>query len=158
MKVLNEGNKAPFFTLKGSADSKISLKDVKNAFVVLFFYPKDNTPGCSIEAHDFSKNLANFKKRDAVVFGISGGSQESKDKFCDKKGLKLILLADEDFSVSEKYNSYGTKKFMGMTFKGVFRKTFILDKDKKIIKIFDKVKPLGHAKEVLEVIDEYGRN
>lgn len=158
MSNLKEGSKAPSFTLKGSGDSKISLKDIKSDFIVLFFYPKDNTPGCSLEAMDFSKSLSQFQKRNAEVYGISGGTQKSKDSFCDKKNLKITLLADEDYSISEKYDSYGTKKFMGMTFKGVFRKTFVIDKERRIIKIFDKVKPFSHSKEVLKVIDEFRKN
>jgi peroxiredoxin Q/BCP len=146
------GNKAPGFSLKDK-DSKIhSLEDIKSDYTIIYFYPSDNTPGCTIEANAFNNNLNEFKKLNTTIIGISGGDEESKTKFCKNNNLKIILLSDTDFKVSSKYELYGEKSFMGKKYMGISRNTFILDQNKKIIKIYDKVKVLTHSNEVLEFI------
>ena len=151
---IEAGRKAPAFKLKDKSGSPISLSDFKGKNVVLFFYPKDNTPGCTIEAKAFSKDIKKFEKLNSVVIGISGGDEKSKTKFCDKHKLKTILLSDSDFNIAKKYGVFGEKKFMGKTFNGIKRTTFLIDANGKILKVFDKVKPLSHSKEVLELISE----
>lgn len=148
-----EGKKAPAFTLANKDSEKVSLNNIDAQYVVIFFYPKDDTPGCTLEAKGFNANLNKFRKKNVELLGISGGDQKSKEKFCNKYSLELNLLIDEDFEVSSKYNAYGEKKFMGRTFLGIHRKTFVLDSDKKIIKVFEKVRPKNHPEEVLEFID-----
>lgn len=144
--------KSPSFKLKDK-DGKIhDLSKIISEFVVIYFYPKDNTPGCTIEAQDFSKNLAEFRKFKTEVFGISGGDEKSKSKFCEKNEHSVTLLSDSDFKVSTAFGVYDKKKFMGKEYLGISRTTFILDKNKKIIKVFENVRPLGHSKEVLEFI------
>lgn len=150
-----EGTKAPVFSLKDKDGVKHSLKDMDPGFTVLYFYPKDNTPGCTLEAREFSKDKDKYKILGAEVIGISGGDEKSKTRFCEKNSIDITLLSDTDFKVSEKYGVYGEKKFMGRTYMGITRTTFVLDKDKKIIKVFEKVKPLGHSKDVLKFIEEH---
>ena len=150
---IKEGSKAPAFNLEGSNETSVNLADIPEKFVVLFFYPKDNTPGCTLEAKEFSKMLPKFQKAGAAVFGLSGLDVKSKDKFCDKYGLKIPLLADPDFEVAKKYDCYGEKSFMGRKYNGISRKTFVIDEERKIAKIFDSVKPGFHGKEVLEFIN-----
>ena len=154
MTKLKIGIKAPEFSLKDKDGRFHSLKNIKSKFTIVYFYPKDNTPGCTIEAKTFSNSLREFEKLNTKVIGISGGDEKSKNKFCEKHNLKLILLSDPEFKVSQSYNVYGEKSFMGRKYMGIFRQTFILDKDKKIVKIFEKVKPLKHVKEVLEFLKE----
>ena len=154
MNALPEGRKAPAFSLKDKDGAVHRLSELDDDYVVLFFYPKDNTPGCTIEASAFSKDIQKFTKVGATVIGISGGDEKSKTKFCTKHKLRTTLLSDSDFSVSKKYGVYGTKKFMGKTFQGIRRATFVLDENRKIVKVFDKVKPLGHSKEVLSTIQD----
>lgn len=149
---MKTGQKAPKFKLKDKDDTEFSLRDIETEFTVLFFYPKDNTPGCTIEAKDFSKNISKLTKAGVTALGISGGDNKSKEKFCTKYKLKIPLLSDSDFSVSKEYGVYGPKSFMGRKFLGISRTTFLLDKSKKIIKIFEKVSPLGHVNEILEEI------
>lgn len=149
-----ERKKAPHFSLKNKEAKEVALKDINADFTVLFFYPKDNTPGCTIEAKEFSSNIDKFKKLKTEVIGISGGDEKSKQKFCDKHDLEVTLLSDPDFKVSTKYGVYGQKKFMGKEYLGISRTTFILDKNKDIIKVYEKVKPLGHAKEILDFLKE----
>lgn len=154
MKSLKEGAKAPSFALTDKSGKKISLKDIETPYTVVYFYPKDDTPGCTIEAKEFSEALPKFKKAGASIIGISGGTDKTKDKFCTKHNLKVTLLTDPDFTVSKAYKSYGKKKFMGREYMGIYRKTFLLDNAKKIVKIFDEVSPEGHADEVLELISK----
>jgi thioredoxin-dependent peroxiredoxin len=150
MKLQNK--KAPEFKLKDKDSNYHTLNDFKEKYKVLFFYPKDNTPGCTIESKKFSALLPKFKKLNTKIIGISGGDEKSKTKFCDKQNLNLLLLSDTDFSVSKKYKSYGEKSFIGRKYLGISRNTFILDKNNNIIKIYEKVKPLTHPKEVLDFI------
>ena len=150
--MLKENSKAPHFKLKDKDENEHQLSKIKADYFVVYFYPKDNTPGCTIEAGMFNKNLKEFKDLKTQIIGISGGDEKSKTKFCEKHDLKLLLLSDTDFSVSKKYQVYGEKSFMGKKYMGINRITYILDKNLKIIKFYNKVKPFVHANEVLEFI------
>lgn len=145
--------KAKNFTLEDKDGAVVELNSLKSQYVVLYFYPKDDTPGCTLEARDFSKLKAEFEARGAVILGISGGDAKTKQKFCDKHDLSITLLSDTDFAVSTAYGLYGEKSFMGKRYMGITRTTFILDKNKNIIHTFENVKPIGHAKEVLAWLD-----
>ena len=149
---MNLGKTAPDFKLKDKSGKPVSLNGLKSDFTVLYFYPKDDTPGCTIEAQEFNSSLKSFQKLGAEIIGISGGDEKSKAKFCSKYKLNLTLLSDPDFKVSKAFKAYGPKTFMGKKFNGIFRKTFILDKGKKVIKVFEKVEPKIHADEVAEFI------
>ena len=144
--------KALDFTLPSTSKDKYSLKNSLGKYVVIYFYPKDDTPGCTIETNDFNKLLSKFKKLECEVYGISKDNLKSHDKFRDKYKIKFDLLADEELTVLKKYKVWGKKKFMGREFMGVLRTTFLIDKKGKIIKIWDNVKVKDHAKEVLETL------
>ena len=150
--MLKINTKAPNFTLPSTSNNKYSLKDSIGKYVVIYFYPKDDTPGCTIETSDFNKLLTKFKKLNCEIYGISKDSLKSHDKFRDKYKIKLDLLADEEIKVLKKYKVWGKKKFMGREFMGINRTTFLIDKKGKITKIWDNVKVKDHAKEVLEVL------
>lgn len=152
MAVISEGTKAPDFSLKDRDGKTYALKDFDTDYLVVYFYPKDNTPGCTIEANMFTRYLESFTKVNTTIIGISGGDEKSKAKFCEKYGLKILLLSDTDFSVSESYGVYGEKSFMGKTYMGISRVTFVLGKDRKVIRVFENVKPVTHAQEVLSLI------
>lgn len=151
---MDVGKKAPDFTLTDRNGEQYSLKSFKERFVVLYFYPKDDTPGCTVESKEFSDALKKFAKLDAAVVGISGGTDRTKAKFCEKHELKLLLLSDPDFSLAQAYGAYGEKTFMGRKYNGIMRETFILDESRKIVKKFENVKPAGHAEEVLAAVQE----
>jgi thioredoxin-dependent peroxiredoxin len=151
---IKEGGKAPEFTAPDANGNKVRLKDLRGKKVVLYFYPKDDTPGCTKEACAFRDSFAKFKKRGIEVFGVSLDSEKSHQKFAKKFDLPFSLLADTDRAVSEKYETYGKKKFMGREYMGVHRRTFLIDEQGKIKKIFEKVKPETHAEEVLAAFDE----
>ena len=145
-------NKAPNFNLPSTSNKKYSLKNSIGKYVVLYFYPKDDTPGCTIETNEFNKLLSKFKKLECEVFGISKDSLKSHDKFKDKYKIKFDLLADEELKVLKKYKVWKKKKFMGREFMGVVRTTYLLDKKGQILKIWNNVKAKDHAKEVLETL------
>lgn len=149
---LEVGTKAPDFMLPDKNGTNHSLASASTKYIVLYFYPKDNTPGCSIEAKGFNDLLDDFKKANTTIIGISGGDNESKQKFCEKYDLQFLLLSDENFKVCEKYDVYGEKKFMGRTYMGVNRITYVLDDKKNIIKVYNTVKPPIHPKEVLDFV------
>jgi len=151
--MIEEGKKAPAFTLPDSDGNKVSLKDFKGKKVVLYFYPKDNTSGCTKEACSFRDNMPDFKKLDAVIIGVSPDSQKSHQKFRDKYELTFTLLSDEDKTVLEKYGVWQEKKMYGKTYMGVVRTTYVIDENGKIMKVFPKVKVDGHTEEVLKVIE-----
>ena len=144
--------KASNFTLLSTSKVKYNLKDSLGKFVILYFYPKDDTPGCTIETNDFNKLLSKFKKLNCEVYGISKDSLKSHDKFRDKYKIKFNLLADEELKVLKKYKVWGKKKFMGREFMGIIRTTFLIDKQGKILKIWENVKVKDHAEEVLETL------
>jgi len=144
-----EGDKAPDFAARDANGDVIRLKDLRGKKVVLYFYPKDDTPGGTKEACAFRDAYARFKKRGIEVLGVSLDSEASHQKFLKKYDLPFRLLADTDRKVSESYGTYGQKRFMGRTYMGNHRMTFLIDEKGKIKKIFSKVKPEDHAEEVL---------
>ena len=144
--------KAPSFTALDQSGEKIALKDFLGKVVVLYFYPKDATPGCTQEACDFQESLAAFKKVGAVVIGVSKDSIESHLKFANKQGLRFSLLSDEDGKICEKYGVWQEKMLYGRKFMGIVRATFVIDQAGKIFKSFEKVKVKGHVNEVLEAV------
>jgi thioredoxin-dependent peroxiredoxin len=146
------GKKAPLFTLKSTDGSEISLSDFKGKTVVLYFYPKDNTPGCTKEACSFRDNLSRVKKKGAVVLGISADSVKAHKKFTDDHGLNFPLLSDENRSVLNAYGVWKKKTMMGKSFMGVVRTTFIIDSEGIVTHIFPNVKVDGHVDAVLEVL------
>ena len=147
--------KASNFTLPSTNQNDYSLKNSIDKYVVLYFYPKDDTPGCTIETNDFNKLLAKFKKLDCEIYGISKDGLKSHDKFRDKYKIKFDLLADEEIKVLKKYKVWGKKKFMGREFMGIIRTTFLIDKKGKILKIWKNVKVKDHAKDVLETLKTF---
>ena len=146
---LKINSKAPIFAVPATTIGKYSLKDSIGKYVVLYFYPKDDTPGCTIETNDFNKLLSKFKKLDCDIYGISKDSLKSHHKFKDKYKIKFDLLADEDIKVLKKYKVWGKKKFMGREFMGIIRSTYLIDKKGKILNVWNNVKVKDHAKEVL---------
>lgn len=148
--MLSEGDQVPEFELQDSEGNLIKSTDFDGKRYVIYFYPKDFTPGCIIEADEFSKNYSEFKKRGIEVIGISPDDVSSHKKFCEKMGIKYPLLADTEKKVSKKFGVWGKKKFMGKEYMGVIRSTFLVDQKGIIVKAFTKVKPTGHAKEVLD--------
>ena len=150
--MLKNNTKAPNFKLPSTSKDDFLLKNSIGKYVVIYFYPKDDTPGCTIETNDFNKLLTKFKKLECEVYGVSKDNLKSHDKFRDKYKIKFDLLADEELKVLKKYKVWGKKKFMGREFMGVLRTTFLIDKKGKIIKIWDNVKVKDHAKEVLEFL------
>ena len=150
--MLQEGNKAPDFKLKDQNEKEISLSDYKGKNVILYFYPKDNTSGCTAEACSFRDDFPKFKKVETVILGVSPDSVESHKKFAKKYNLNFSLLADEDKEVIKKYDVWKEKSMYGRKYMGVERSTFIIDSDGKIKKIFRKVKVQGHNEEVMEVL------
>ena len=149
---LKEGDKAPEFSVNTNGGGKISLADYKGKNVILYFYPKDDTPGCTKEACAFRDNFSEFKKRGAIVFGVSPDSVKSHDKFVEKFKLPFILLADEDKKIVEAYGVWGEKSFMGRKYMGTNRVTFLIGPDGRIKKIWPQVKPEEHVEEVLAAI------
>ena len=144
--------KALNFILPSTNKKNFILKDTLGKYVVLYFYPKDDTPGCTIETNEFNKLLPKFKKLECEVYGISKDSLKSHDKFRDKYKIKFDLLADEELKVLKKYKVWKKKKFMGREFMGVVRTTYLLDKKGQILKIWNNVKAKDHAEEVLETL------
>lgn len=148
--MISEGDVVPKFELEDSEGNKIKSTDLKGKKHVIYFYPKDFTPGCTTEADEFSKDYNKFKKSGIEIVGISPDDVKSHKKFCDKMGIKYVLLADTDKEVSKKFGVWGKKKFMGKEYMGVIRSTFLVNEKGKIVKVFPKVKPAGHSKEVLD--------
>ena len=153
--MIKENTKAPDFTLPSTNGENQKLKDLLGKYVVIYFYPKDDTPGCTIETNDFNKLLPKFKKLNCEIFGISKDTIKSHDKFREKFKIKFDLLSDEEIKVLKKYKVWGKKKFMGREFMGIIRSTFLIDKKGKIIKVWNNVKVKDHAKEVLEILKSF---
>ena len=149
---LEEGARAPAFTLPASDGENVRLSALKGANVVLFFYPKDNTPGCTIEAKEFQQQYKALEKAGAHVFGISADGVQSHCKFVDKLGLSFSLLADETHAISEKYGVWVEKSMWGKKYMGIQRATFLVGADGTLARVWPKVNPKGHAKEVLAAI------
>ena len=152
--MLKEGDKAPDFTTKDQNGNAVKLSDFKGKRVVLYFYPKDDTPGCTKEACSFRDADSVYNKKDIKVFGVSTDSEKSHQKFISKYQLPFDLLADTEKEIVEKYGVWGEKSMYGKKYMGTFRKTFLVDEDGKIAKIFDKVNVSEHADEVLEAFGE----
>lgn len=146
------GKKAPAFTLPDAGGGKVSLKDFEGQPVVVYFYPKDDTPGCTTEAKDFTTLAAQFKKAGAVVIGISKDSVARHKKFADKYGLKVTLLSDEDGEVCEKYGVWIEKSMYGRSYMGIERATFLIGGNGLVRQVWRKVKVKGHAQEVLDAV------
>ena len=144
--------KAPNFKLLSTGDKEIELNKIKSKYIVLYFYPKDDTPGCTLETKDFNKLFNKFKKEDCLIFGISKDNIKSHEKFKKKYSVKFDLLADEDKKVMKSYKVWAKKKFMGREFMGTVRSTYIIDKNKKILNSWTNVKALGHANEVYDFL------
>jgi len=150
--MLKEGDVAPDFSVATSGGGTLSLADLKGKNVILYFYPRDDTPGCTKEACAFRDNFAEFKKRGAVVLGVSPDPVKSHDKFVDKFKLPFTLLADEEKKIVEAYGVWGEKSFMGRKYMGTHRVTFLIGPDGRIRKIWPQVKPDEHVAEVLAVL------
>ena len=148
------GKKAPNFKLMSTSGKIIMLNKLQSKYIILYFYPKDDTPGCTLETKDFNSLLSKFKKYDCSIFGISKDNLKSHLKFKKKYGVKFELLADEKKEAIKAYKVWGKKKFMGKEFMGLIRSTFLI-KDKKIIKNWRSVRVKGHAQEVLDFIENY---
>ena len=154
MAMIQEGKKAPDFTLPSAEGGLVSLKDLRGKPVVLYFYPKDDTPGCTREACAFRDTEAALKKKGAVVLGVSGDSTLSHEKFKGKYKLNFPLLSDADRAVAEKYGAWGEKVLYGKKFIGMIRSTFVIDREGVVRKVFPRVKVDGHADQVLKALGE----
>ena len=148
--MLKINSKAPNFNLISTNGNSYSLKDSTGMYVVLYFYPKDDTPGCTIETNNFNKLLTKFKRFNCEVYGISKDNINSHNKFKEKYKIKFDLLADDEIKIVKSYKVWAKKKFMGREFMGVVRSTFLIDPKGKIVKIWDNVKVKDHAQEVLD--------
>jgi len=149
---LKEGDPAPAFTAMTNGGATTSLADFKGKNVILYFYPRDNTPGCTKEACAFRDHFAEFERKGAVVLGVSTDPVKSHDKFVAKYQLPFTLLADEDRKIVQAYGVWGPKTFMGVKYTGTSRVTFLIGPDGRIRKIWPKVKPAEHAEEVLAAL------
>src|ERR1039457_7513019 len=149
---LKEGDTAPDFTAATSGGGNISLADFKGKNVILYFYPRDDTPGCTKEACAFRDGFDAFKKKGAVVLGVSTDSTKSHDKFVEKYKLPFTLVSDEDKQIVQAYGAWGQKSFMGRKYQGTYRVTFLIGPDGKIKKIWPAVKPTEHPREVLAAL------
>jgi thioredoxin-dependent peroxiredoxin len=150
--MLKENDAAPEFELQNQDGETVRLVDLKGKKVILYFYPKDDTPGCTAQACDIRDHYAEFKKRGALIFGVSPDTVRSHKKFEEKYGLPFPLLADEGHAVADKYGVWGEKSMYGKKYFGVDRTTFVIDEQGRIAKIFPKVKPSEHVDQVLAVL------
>jgi peroxiredoxin Q/BCP len=150
---LKIGDKAPQFCLPDKDEKEICLKNYEGKYLILYFYPKDNTPGCTTEAIGFTNVLPDLQELDASVVGVSPDSPESHKKFIDKKNLKITLLSDENHEVMDKYNAWGKKKFRGKEYMGVIRSTYLINPEGEIVHHWPKVSPKGHAEDVKSVLN-----
>jgi peroxiredoxin Q/BCP len=139
-----------YFCLPNQDGVEICLKDLKGKWIVLYFYPKDNTPGCTTEAKEFSELIEEFEKLNAIIIGISPDSPKKHCNFIEKHNLKITLLSDEEKNVIKEFGAWGKKKMYGKEYEGVIRSTFIINPNGEIVKEYKKVKAKGHAQKVLE--------
>jgi peroxiredoxin Q/BCP len=150
--VVEEGQEAPDFELASDAGERVRLSQFRGNPVVLYFYPKDDTPGCTAQACGIRDSFDDFEQRGAVVLGVSPDDESSHVRFKQKYGLPFTLLADPDHEVSEQYGVWGERKYMGKTYMGVERSTFLIDENGRIAKVMRRVKPDTHAERVLEAL------
>jgi thioredoxin-dependent peroxiredoxin len=149
---VKEGSTAPDFSLEDDKKNVHRLSDYRGRTVVLYFYPKDDTPGCTTEACNFRDDYSAYVNRDLVILGISPDTPESHAKFRDKFSLPFPLLADPDHKVCDLYGVWGPKKFMGRDYEGVLRTTFVIDDKGRVARVFENVKPAGHSAEILAAV------
>jgi len=152
MTILQVGDPAPSFELINDSNETVRLSDLKGKKVVLFFYPRANTKGCTTEACGFRDDYSAFEDKDVVVLGISPDEVKDQKKFKEDHNFPYDLLADHDHAIAEKYGVWGLKKMYGREYMGILRTTYVIDEDGKIAQVFEKVKPLGHSQEVLAVL------
>ncbi|HIH15207.1 MAG: peroxiredoxin Q/BCP [archaeon GW2011_AR17] len=150
--MLKEGTEAPDFQLKDAKGKECTLSQYKGKKVILYFYPKDDTPGCTKEACDFRDNIGIVANKKAVVLGISADSEASHGKFTQKFGLPFTLLSDPEKKVIQAYKAWGEKSMYGRKYMGIFRTTYVIDEKGKILKSFENVKVPGHVEEVLSLL------
>jgi peroxiredoxin Q/BCP len=150
--MLKEGDKAPAFTLTDESGAEVSLSDFAGKKLVVYFYPKDDTPGCTKEACNFRDNYQQFTDKGAVVIGISADSEASHDKFKQKYELPFYLLSDPEKTTIQAFGAWGEKKMYGKTYEGIIRSTFLIDENGIVSKVWPKVKPAEHATEVLSAL------
>jgi peroxiredoxin Q/BCP len=146
--------KAPEFCLPNQDETEICLRDLVGKWIILYFYPKDNTPGCTKEACDFSEALEEFEDLDAIILGVSPDSPKKHRNFIEKKNLKITLLSDENKEVIKKYGAWGIKKMYGKEYEGVIRSTFIINPQREIVAEFKNVRVKGHIDKVKEKLKE----
>lgn len=150
--MLNVGDQAPDFTLKNDAGEDVSLSSLRGKPVILYWYPRDDTPGCTVEACSFRDAYAEFEQAGAVVLGVSTDNTRSHQKFKNKFSLPFTLLSDTDHQVAEQYGVWGLKKFMGKEHMGINRITYLIDENGIVKQVWPKVKPEGHADEILAAL------
>ncbi|MCE7792224.1 thioredoxin-dependent thiol peroxidase [Salipaludibacillus sp. CUR1] len=148
------GDQVPDLTLKANSGKETSLSDYRGKYVVLYFYPKDMTPGCTTEACDFRDNYESFKELDAVILGVSPDPVKRHEKFIEKHDLPFELLADEENELAEEFGVWKLKKNFGKEYMGIERSTFVIDKDGKLMNEWRKVRVKGHVEEALEYLRE----
>ena len=148
------GQPAPEFTAKDRNGNSVSLQDFRDRWLILYFYPKDNTPGCTNEAKEFTTYQAEFSELGATIIGISPDSEKSHGKFIDKHDLTIQLLSDPEHQVIEAYGAWRLKKFMGKEYMGVVRSTFLINPEGKIAHVWDKVRVKGHVEKVLQQLQK----
>lgn len=151
-KLLKVGAKAPAFRLSNTEGKTVKLSDLKGKKVVLYFYPKDMTPGCTVEACGFRDDFAQLKKRGVEVLGVSGDDQKSHQKFTEKYSLPFTLLSDPTHEMMEKYGAWGEKSLYGRKYMGVLRITYVIDEEGRIAHVFSKVNTATHSKDVMAVL------
>ena len=149
---LKEGDQAPTFTAPANGGANVSLSDFRGKHVVLYFYPRDSTPGCTKEACDFRDHFAELKRKGAVVLGVSVDSPQSHEKFIQKHKLPFDLISDQDKRIVQAYGVWGKQRFMGISYLGTRRATFLIGPDGRIKKIWPRVKPAKHVAQVLEAL------
>jgi len=146
---------APPFSLEDQTGKTHTLEQYRGKWVILYFYPKDMTPGCITEACSFRDSVERLTSRNAIVLGVSADTAKSHSNFASKMNLSFPLLADVDKAVSNTYGSYGEKKFMGRTFEGVLRNTYLINPDGEVVKVYESVSPKGHVDEVLKDLEVF---